>query len=241
MELNEKQLTLGEIFSLSWNIIQKHLITILLMTLAIYIPIEILLSLIPINELDLYHSFKIYARAAQILELLFGVLVTMGIAFLVENHVQGRILNAGDAFKKAVNRWPYAVGTNIIAGLIILGFTLLLIVPGIIWSIYYVFGTAVVVLRMKAGREALRYSKSLVVGKWWKVFGYSFVFGLATLGTAAILGGVLGLLGGNFVVDFIAGVFTDIMMSFYIVAQTVLFLNLDYTKVNTAPADESLS
>jgi hypothetical protein len=240
MELNEKHLPLGAILSISWNIVKRHILTILAVTLIIYIPIEILLCLIPFDKLDSYHSFTSYVRVTQVLELLFGVLATMGIAFLVENHIQGRTLGAGDVLKKAVNRWPSAVGTNIIAGLIIMGLTLLLIIPGVIWSVYYIFRTFVVVLRMKSGSEALKYSKSLVVRKWWKVFGYTFVFGIVTIGAASILGVIVGLFWDNFIVDFILGVITDIMMSFFIVAQTVFFLNLDYTQTNPVPANESL-
>lgn len=239
MEINEQQLSLGEILSISWNIFKEHLFTILMVTLIIYIPINILLSLIPFDTSDSYHSLSLYMRVSQVLELLFGVLATMGIAFLVENHMQGRTLDAWNVLKKAVNRWASAVGTKIIAGIIIMGLSLLLIVPGLIWSVYYIFVTFVVALRMKSGSEALKYSKSLVVGRWWKVFGYTIVFGVVTIGVATIFGVIIGLFLDNLIVDFILSVITDIMGSFYIVAQAVFFLNLEYTRSIPVTAAES--
>jgi hypothetical protein len=55
--------------------------------------------------------------------------------------------------------------TSLIVGL----WTLLLIIPGIIFSMYYVFSGYSVLFDGKRGLEALRFSKSMVKGRWWSV------------------------------------------------------------------------
>jgi hypothetical protein len=75
--------------------------------------------------------------------------------------------------------WPILV-TSIIVPLITIGGLLLFIIPGIIFSIWFSFALTSVVLDGKKPKEALTYSKSLVMGRWFQVLWYiiapSFVF-----------------------------------------------------------------
>ncbi len=68
--------------------------------------------------------------------------------------------------------------TSIFVGL----WTLLLIIPGIIFSVYYVFGAYATLFDGQRGLAALRYSKQLVKGRWWaiawRVGVTSILFGL---------------------------------------------------------------
>jgi len=54
--------------------------------------------------------------------------------------------------------------------LIVLGGTVMLIVPGIIFSIWYTFTYYAVIFEEKKGMEALKSSKQLVSGRWWRIF-----------------------------------------------------------------------
>ncbi len=64
-----------------------------------------------------------------------------------------------------------AFGLTILVGLIVTGGFILLIIPGIIFSIWFVFTLQARVLDQKKGTSALSQSKSLVAGNWWGVFG----------------------------------------------------------------------
>lgn len=57
-----------------------------------------------------------------------------------------------------------------LTGLIVLGGFLLLIAPGIIFSVWFSFATFVLVSEDLKGMNALFRSKQLVAGFWWKVF-----------------------------------------------------------------------
>ena len=80
--------------------------------------------------------------------------------------------------------WPMFV-VSIIAGLIIFGGMLLLIIPGIIFSVWYAFSVYTVIFDNKKNMAALTASKDLVTGKWWgvlwRLFAPSFVFGVVLL------------------------------------------------------------
>lgn len=64
--------------------------------------------------------------------------------------------------------WP-VIYTSILLALIITGGTLLLIIPGLIFIIWYNFTFNAIVFDGKKGGAALSASKSLVVGRWWKM------------------------------------------------------------------------
>ena len=80
--------------------------------------------------------------------------------------------------------WPMFV-VSIIAGLIIFGGMLLLVIPGTIFSVWYAFSVYTVIFDNKKNMAALTASKDLVTGKWWgvlwRLFAPSFVFGVVLL------------------------------------------------------------
>ncbi len=66
-------------------------------------------------------------------------------------------------------------GTGLLLTLIIYGGLFLLIIPGIIWLIRYQFALPIVVLERTAYKSALRRSRQLVDGSWWRLFGAMWV------------------------------------------------------------------
>jgi hypothetical protein len=68
----------------------------------------------------------------------------------------------------------------ILAGLIIFGGYLLLIIPGIILAIYFSFVVFVAVVEKKGGVDALWRSKEIVSGHFWRVLGITLLVGLLT-------------------------------------------------------------
>jgi len=63
-----------------------------------------------------------------------------------------------------------AIVASILSGLAIFGGLLLLIIPGIIFSVWFAFTLYSVVLDGQKDTAALRFSKNLVAGRWWGVF-----------------------------------------------------------------------
>lgn len=105
-----------------------------------------------------------------------------------------------------------------------------MIVPGVIFYVYWIFVTYAVILSDESGRDALEHSKKIVKGRWWTVAGYSFVFG--------ILGLTLGMIGSipywflpeNLVTSIATDTLIDIFTSFSTVVSTIFFINFDSTK-----------
>jgi hypothetical protein len=103
--------------------------------------------------------------------------------------------------------------------LIVLGGTLLLIIPGIIFSVWYIFGNIALVIDDKRALIALKASHALVKGRWWQVFF------AAVLPTVAIIF-VLILI--DIFLQFVFGIFdltllTELLSSFISYLVTPLF------------------
>ncbi len=64
--------------------------------------------------------------------------------------------------------WP-ALWASALAGLAILGGTILFIVPGIIFTVWLAFVFYAAALDDQRGRQALTTSKALTVGRWWAI------------------------------------------------------------------------
>lgn len=90
--------------------------------------------------------------------------------------------------------WP-VIYTSLLVLVIVLGGTILFIIPGIIFSIWFSFTFYTVILEEKRGANALKASKEMVVGRWWGIFWrllapgffYAFIFMVLSYSLSYIL------------------------------------------------------
>ena len=231
--ISKKEYKLKDILSHSWDLFKNNFKLILIITLVVYIPLNILISFIPLEglmALDGYAAFRIHMRIVQLLESFIGVIAFMAIAFAVKTMLNKKAIGYKEAFKQAVARWPSAIWTKIIAGLFLIGLTILLIIPGVIYSIYWTFATLAVVLFDKSGKKALDYSKSVVKGRWWRVLGVMIVLQLLAFIIGLVVTAPFWLMPENVILDLFSNTLIDVVFSFYTVTITVFFINLDKFK-----------
>lgn len=227
---------LGRVIAAGWEQYRRNFGSIVPIFLIVYIPINIGLSFVPVDYLIETHGlrgFRMYMKIIQLTEFLIGVLATMSLAKLIESSLSGEPITWRAALRHAVGRWGASIGTGLLAGLIVLGMCLLLIVPGIIWRLYYSFFVYVVVLRGLSGKQALDYSKGIVKGQWWRVLGYLFVI--------EILGAIAGVVVAvpffftpdNRLLDIASDTIVDIVSALFLAMTTVFFLNNDRVRMRS--------
>lgn len=85
-----------------------------------------------------------------------------------------------------------AIGLTLLVGLIVLGGFILLVIPGILFSIWFVFTLQARLLDQKKGLSALSWSKSLVSGNWWGVFGRIALSVIVVSILMSVVGNILG-------------------------------------------------
>jgi len=83
--------------------------------------------------------------------------------------------------------WPY-FGLSLLVGIIVMLWTLFFIVPGIIMGIFYMFSIYAFLFAEQRGKQAMKFSKQLVQGYWWAVFGRLCFLILIIIIFSALLG-----------------------------------------------------
>jgi len=140
--------------------------------------------------------------------------------------------------------WPSII-VSFLTGIIVLGGTLLLIIPGIIFAIWFSFVVYEIVLNDSASIASLKTSKMLVNGRWWKVFwrllAPGFIFGLLTILLQGIINFPLTFVeasstGGLLIIMFftlLSNVASILVMPLTTAAPTILYLELKNMPVTT--------
>ncbi len=231
----------GKLLSVGWQLFLINFKNIFLVTLCVYLPIIIITSYNPFEYISTAHGSKeqlLYAEISALLTALFGLIATIGITGIIDKSLAGENLPWRDALRFGLSKWAPVFGTNTLGGLIIIGLTLLLIVPGIIWGVFYIFSVYVVSLRNISGKKALDYSKYLVVGQWWRVFGINALLGIIGAIFVFAITYLTKLISTNQFIMIIPNFINYLVYSFIEVVMLLVFLNSDYLK--NRPTDSSI-
>lgn len=115
----------------------------------------------------------------------------IGFIGMVLSVYNGQIPSVGQLFEqRGKTLWHYVVGT-VLYTLIVIGGLILLIVPGIIWSIKFQYYTYFVVERGMLPVEALKRSAAITRGHKWALCGFFLLLGLLNLlGVIAVFVGL---------------------------------------------------
>jgi len=88
-----------------------------------------------------------------------------------------------------------AIGAYILTGLATIGGLFLLVIPGIIFMVWFIFAGHAVAIDGKKAMDAMKFSKKILNGNWWAVFGRFLVIAIIV---GLIVGIAQGLLAAPF-------------------------------------------
>jgi hypothetical protein len=225
--LSENELSVGSILALTWTMFRRDWGKILTLTIVIAIVMHFLALPFEAGEAatlrEMARSFRMY----MLIEIVIGVVGRLGIAWIVQERIAGREVSFGGAFKHAMNRWGAGAWTEFVANFVIGLMTLAFIVPGVIWLVFYSFTTCAVSLRSCAGDSALRYSKRLVRGRWWRVAGRMLALFAISAVLPIVAGALMVFLPENDGISLVVDLVTEVPFAFFATGVVVVFSNLD--------------
>jgi hypothetical protein len=189
-------LGLGAILDQAIAIVKNHFGLLFTIMLFLLIPFNLLtgfveMSLLPempaeptMDDFVRYQEAQVkYApltSGMRLVEAFFILpLTNAAVIWAVAQLYLGRPVSAAEAFRHAVRRMPALIGTSILMYLAIFGGLILLIIPGILFALWFGLSQHVVVVEGIAGTRALGRSKRLVRNH---------------LGTFLILGFLMGII-----------------------------------------------
>lgn len=153
--------------------------------IKIYIPLAVF-SVLTVAQSYLPDSIRnsnitlitIVAIVLQFLYIVVGVFVAASGIVAFRKIVEEEKLSVKETFQIAWKRlWKFSV-LSLLVFLMTIGGGILLIIPGIIFSVWYVFSRFILIESEKGEvLISLGRSKNLLRGRFWKVFGRLIVFG----------------------------------------------------------------
>jgi uncharacterized membrane protein len=129
--------------------------------------------------------------AGAVVDWILSALVSMGVvAFYLKAHDNTDAVSLSSLWHPHPF-WNYFAATIVVGIAIVLGL-LLLIVPGIIFALMFMFATIIVIDRERGPIEAMKESMRVTRGYKWSLLGFALV--LALLNVLGLLAFVVGLL-----------------------------------------------
>lgn len=169
-------ISVADIIQNSYELYKKHWRKMLVYLIFLLLP-TIILSLFGIAAVFL----TVYAPALTLttnliivaifaISLVFSLWVSIALAKEIQTLLTGQTEAGWKAVFSSSSAliWP-VIYTSLLVAVIVFATSLLLIIPGIIFAVWYSFVFYTVILEQQKGRAALRASKELVAGRWWSI------------------------------------------------------------------------
>jgi hypothetical protein len=163
--------TLSSIFRFSQRIFSVNLLSIVLLTLVVNIPINAVLEFSPLPENAGLDEWSRYFRIQQALQFWIGTVGIMGVVHLTVSTFRGVRLSLGEIFGRVFEDYGRALWTQFLYNLAFVIGLLLVVIPGLIIGVFWCFSLQAIVVHNVSGLQALKHSYQVVKGRWWKFFG----------------------------------------------------------------------
>lgn len=134
-----------------------------------------------------HHSGSFLSVFLSFLNIIVSVFFSIAGIFAVNSLSENRPVTLGESFRAALKKYPYYLWVTILVLLAFYGGFILLIIPGIIFGVWFAFSGYTVMLEDKRGLSALKRSKQLVKGNGWYIFVVFFILYIVYFGPAAVL------------------------------------------------------
>jgi hypothetical protein len=222
MSYQVRQLSFGEILDQSFKVLKDNFVVLTGIMAVFYVPYALLMALITPDPAAGAAGIPAWG---VLVPAMLGVLVMLAVLPLSQLAVTRAVseaylntpLTLGEAYKAAVKCYGQYLGTCLLVGLAVMGLMFLLFVPGIYFGVAWSLVGPVAVVEGVFGGAAMKRSRALAKGYWWRTWSVLFVAtiiaGIVSAGVGAVLGSIplLGpvLTGG---VQSIAAAYTSIAL-----------------------------
>jgi hypothetical protein len=163
-----REMAFAEILDTALQLLRDHFVLLVGTSAVTLVPVQLAIYLLPFLTLK---SASV-AIATVVLTLLIVVpFIRVLQTFLIGELYLGHSVSIGDAYRQSLQIFPPMMGTLLLAGLAVLGAFLLLIIPGIFVSLWFVLINQVMVFERTFGSRALGRSRELMRGNLLRAVG----------------------------------------------------------------------
>lgn len=183
--------TFGAYLRKTWELYTEHFQFFLTVGIVFFLPLELINAfLVPAALFDqlmdpaawaagTVQPFAARLGVSALLELLVWLLSTITLTIGVRAILDHKPMTVQETMQHYRTFFAPLLGTSVLSLLLLIPLAILLVIPAVVFGTYWIFMDQAVLLSNKNYMDALRYSKSLVKGRWWEVFGRMLVLGIA--------------------------------------------------------------
>ena len=212
---------------------KKYFVKIAIIGLIVYIPTQICIELVSIiitkNNILIKNQNNVYNFIRDFI----GSIALLGIinfaTRILENKDEQKI---GEIILHGLKKWPTFLGLSIIAGFKILGYTILLIIPGIYKFVKLSFIDCAVATYDNHNDEldALEESEQLVQNQWWRIFSFLLLMFIFRLLLESIFLILFIFISKSIINSFIIGVIIQVLGTYFIMVRAVFYFKIKEVK-----------
>ena len=235
--------TLGEILSAAFDVYKNNAANLLLIVAVVVVPLSFLSALSShfigapkTHTVEIFGKPATVAYSRSLLATVVALIIAAAIGVIISAILQAAILRGaaeatiGDPVDvEASYRWGFKRFASVFLVAILVGITvaigfLLLVIPGIIFLVFFSVSVPALVVENRRGTEAMRRSWGLVSGHFWHALVVILVAAIIT----GIVAGIIGSIGGsNWVLRWIFGAIGQIITApFTALVSVLLYLDL---------------
>jgi len=184
-----REMSVGEVLRNSVLIYRENFLPTFLVYLLPNLPGTILIAL------GLLH--KSFALLVPGYVLLFGggLISYIAVTFVVSDACVGNLPDVKRSFARTFGSLGDLMGVSLLQILLIAAGLFALLIPGILFTIWFAFAPIIVILEGRGGIEALKRSKALTKGFFWRNLAIALFVGIMLFGSYLVvfaLGGIGG-------------------------------------------------
>lgn len=116
--------------------------------------------------------------AGTLLAVFLLVLENVALFVAIRTKIEGEIISLKNCFQEGLKRFFSYLWVEFLVFLAVLGGLILLIIPGIVFYVFFVFAPLLVIFENLKGKKALQRSRQITKGYFGKVFGNLLLAGL---------------------------------------------------------------
>jgi len=181
MAYNIRPLSFGEILDSAFIVFRDHFVLLAGIALVVGVPIELIATAGAKS-----HSGGLLILGS-LLALIFEPVMIVAFTIAVAAIYLDRPMTIGDAYRSVGKVFAPFFGTLLLADLLLMLAFLALVVPGVYFGICWSLVFPVMIVEHRFGMTALRRSRQLVSGGWWRTLGVFVVAALIARIPALVL------------------------------------------------------
>lgn len=222
-----EKVSIRESMKTAFHLWKKHFSKIILAGLIVYIPTQLCIELVS-TQIDT-ENIQLANSIYNLIRWLIGSVALLGIinfAVRILENKEDEEQTVREIVRHGLKMWPNFFGKTIIAGFKVLGYTLLLIIPGIYKAVRLTFVDCVVATNTDDSIDELDESERLVKNRWWKVFGFLLLTFFLAFFLEILLVPLIFLAPESYIVSLFVGVIILLLQTYFIVVRATYYVSL---------------